>query len=264
MKPYNKFYSQKAHEHALKMKENYPKRIEDSISKTKIYSPESEFLDKPYKTKDTSMSIRIVDIDTVGGIMEYPSFIVPTVLNFASYKNPGGLYLAGAMAQEECLCHESDLFNVLVDFNNTYYEWNKNHKNKALYENRALFSPNIFFSRDTDFRIANVITCAAPNYKAARKYCHVTREENKEALKSRIQFVLDIAVKERSEYLILGAFGCGVFSQNAEEVASIFREFLIEKYMNCFKEVVFAIPKGNDSKNYDAFVKIFEKENANG
>ena len=34
-------------------------------------------------------------------------------LNFASYKNPGGKFMDGSSAQEECLCHESILYEVL-------------------------------------------------------------------------------------------------------------------------------------------------------
>ena len=34
-------------------------------------------------------------------------------LNFASYKNPGGQFINGSMAQEESLCHASMLYPVL-------------------------------------------------------------------------------------------------------------------------------------------------------
>ena len=47
------------------------------------------------------------------------------ILNFASYKNPGGMFLRGSTAQEEALCHESTLYNVLIKFNDTYYKSNR-------------------------------------------------------------------------------------------------------------------------------------------
>lgn len=42
------------------------------------------------------------------------------VLNFASYVQPGGEFLTGSIAQEECLCHESFLYNVLSRMTDFY------------------------------------------------------------------------------------------------------------------------------------------------
>ena len=52
--------------------------------------------------------------------------------------------MEGSSAQEECLCHTSNLYNVLKRFPK-YYEWNKKHNNKALYTNRAMYSENVTF-----------------------------------------------------------------------------------------------------------------------
>ena len=68
-----------------------------------------------------------------------------SVLNFASYKYPGGGFLAGSSAQEEMLCHNSFLYNVISTFKD-YYNWNNEHKNKALYLDRAIYSPNYLCS----------------------------------------------------------------------------------------------------------------------
>lgn len=61
------------------------------------------------------------------------------ILNYASYKSPGGFFLEGSPAQEEALCHESNLYPILLAFDRTYYAW----LNKALYLNRALYSSGI-------------------------------------------------------------------------------------------------------------------------
>ena len=62
----------------------------------------------------------------------------------------------------------------------------------------------------------------------------------------------------RVKTLILGAYGCGVFKQDATEVASIFKRLLAEEYHN-FDKVVFAIP-AKGSWNYHNFVKVFAEE----
>ena len=80
-------------------------------------------------------------------------------------------------------------------------------------------------------------------------------EENTKVLRNRIKFVLDIAKDNNVSTLILGAYGCGVFGQDATEVANIFKECLTTTH-KCFDTVVFAVPSGRDG-NYEKFVKVF-------
>lgn len=87
--------------------------------------------------------------------------------------------MKGSKAQEECLCHESYLYNVLREMPD-FYAWNNQHKNKALYLNRALYTEDILFERDDQHAYCDVLTCAAPNKTAAQKYCNVS---NKKTLK---------------------------------------------------------------------------------
>ena len=128
--------------------------------------------------------------------------------------------------------------------------------NKALYLNRGLFSPDIKFFKNGKIVHCNVITCAAPNKTAATRYQQISDLENKTALEKRIKFVLDIAKENDIKTLILGAYGCGVFGQNPAEVASIFKEYLKNDF-NCFDKVIFAIPKNENSKNYEKFIEVF-------
>ena len=178
------------------------------------------------------------------------------MLNFASYKNPGGMFINGSKAQEECLCHASYLYNVLSQFTDKFYKWNNENKNRALYFNRALYSPGILFFDGVEDFYCDVITCAAPNKSAAQQYGKVSVQENTDVLKSRIKFVLDIAADNQVDTLILGAFGCGVFGQDAEEVAGIFKEYLSNSY-GCFNKVVFAVPD-DYTNNLSAFRKVFK------
>lgn len=178
--------------------------------------------------------------------------------------SPGGKFLEGSSAQEESLCLRSNLY-ALLSRREDYYAWNREHKNRALYTNRALYFQDVRFyaegaeasGRLAESVLCGVITCAAPNKYAARKYCHVTDVENTKALMSRCRFVFDVARNNEVKILILGAFGCGVFGQDAREVASIFCKLLLSENWG-FESVRFAIPKrGETDENWNAFVKVF-------
>ena len=177
------------------------------------------------------------------------------------------MFLEGSGAQEEALCHDSILYNVLSDKKlSSYYINNRKNTNNALYFNRALFSKDILFLKEEKKKTYpaegspdyytksyikqkfNVLTCAAPNYKAAKKM-GVSADENSQVLKSRVQFILSIADYFETKTLILGAWGCGVFGQSAEEVSELFYQELDSgKYH--FETVVFSIP---DFRNYVPF-----------
>ena len=248
--------AEQARKHTKEMTEKYSRCIGTSILATKIYDTDYfENIEFEEDIEEVNTEIIVEDIDSVSAVMKYgnPS---SAVLNFSSYKNPGGMFINGSKAQEECLCHESFLYNVLKEFQLRFYDWNNRHKNKALYLNRGLFSKGVWFFKENSHVECNVITCAAPNKSAAQKYQNVSDKENTEVLKSRIKFVLDIAKDNNINTLILGAYGCGVFGQNPTEVAEIFKECLNTCHKNCFSKVVFAIPKGRDN-NLQAFEKVF-------
>lgn len=246
--------AKEAAEHEEQMRKYYSENISRVAMETKIYSENSAFNDAV--NKNNKSEIIIEPMDSVSAIMEYSGLRKTAVLNFASYKYPGGGFLQGSRAQEECLCHSSTLFNVLSRFENDYYAENRKDLNGGLYRNRALYSPNVYFRGYNAARFCDVITCAAPNYFIAQIYKCATKEENSAALKSRIEFVLNIAKENGVEDLILGAFGCGVFGQDAAEVAQIFKDNLENKFKNVFHKVIFAIPQGKDG-NYEKFKEVF-------
>ena len=254
----------KARKHTGYVANNFREEILNSIKST--YIVDDENVNPHEQIADWKINLEVWNADSVSAarILSERNTINDaniSILNFASYKNPGGMFINGSSAQEECLCHESTLYNVLAAFDNDYYEWNRHHLNKSLYINRALVSPGILFLKDTNMVkdptnfYATVITCAAPNFGPGSMYGHVTPEENSEVLNSRVKFVLDVASMACTDYLVLGAWGCGVFKQNPYEVAELFKKNLIcSKYS--FKKVVFAVPAGNE--NYVAFKKVFK------
>ena len=239
--------------HTKEMENLYKDEIKDCIDETLVYNANSKFIEKRLNNKQI---IVVDEIDSVGAVFKYVNINeITAVLNFASYNNPGGNFINGSKAQEECLCYESYLYNVLKECMG-YYKINHKNKNKCLYTDRALYSPNVRFTKECKDVFCDVITCAAPNKTAAQKYCNVSDEENSKVLKERIEFVLKIAQDNGVDNLILGAYGCGVFGQDPLEVAKIFKEFLSGKY-KCFNKVIFPIPNKLEV-NYRCFKRIFK------
>ena len=218
-----------------------------------IYIPESKFV--KYDDKNPQFPIEVSLNDTVSEIMNQVKDTISYigVLNFASFTSPGGGFLNGQMAQEEHLCHNSNLYERL-SIESEYYAYNVKHKNNGAYENRAIFSYDVNFidpDRPDHEYMVDVITCAAPN-KSVIKY-HPLQWDNTEVLKNRIEFILNIAQAEDLQILILGAWGCGVFGQDPVEVAKLFKEQLTSGKYN-FEKVIFAIPTGF---NHDKFKEVF-------
>ena len=172
------------------------------------------------------------------------------VLNFASFTNPGGGFIYGAMAQEEAICHSSTLYNVLSE-NKEFYEQNNSFINDGLYKDRALYTPSILFIGEKGSRVVDVITCAAPSKTEAMSH-GIPKDTIDRTMKKRIAFMYDVALSNQVDTLILGAWGCGVFGNDPEKVCKTMIAY-------CPKEmsVIFAIPGGI---NYEAFNKVMESE----
>ena len=228
------------------MEDLYHDAIEASIVNTKVYD------DSNVKVKKTNLkenpNVSLIDSDTASAIFKFAGNKQKVcALNFASFTNPGGGFLVGSNAQEESLCGTSTLYNVLSSFK-SYYEYNREHKNNGLYENRALYSPNVVF-KNANLKVkCDILTCAAPN----RNSFVDMGAENKKALKERIKFILNIIAMEKPDIVILGAFGCGAFGQNPKSVANYFYK-MIDEYIPENIQVVFAIPKSYSNDNYDVF-----------
>lgn len=247
----------KAKVHTKQMKEKYPTEISDCVRNTKIYTTDFSLGDKLQEAGKRSQRVASESNTELIGATTTEAIKLAkakkdagkiAILNFASYKNPGGKFLEGSSAQEESLCHESFLYNVLKEFEIEYYDWNRQNLNGALYQNRALYSPDVTFTIDGESYVVDVLTCAAPNKKAALKYGHANERSNWDALMSRIRFVLDVAADNGVDTLILGAFGCGVFGQDPYHVAYIFLMHI--KHYN-FKKIIYAIPYGTNYAVFD-------------
>ena len=245
--------------HTMVMEQLYKEETDDTVARSKIYSPDTKFQENEERWTETVF--HLVDGGSVDVIMLLADSVYHmAVLNFASHTHPGGQFLNGSSAQEESLCHESNLYNVLSEFQD-YYRENHNTRNDFMYCNRGIYSPDVRFVRG-DWEVpCDVITCAAPNLAGNRKFHNVkvSLEENDRILRERCRFVLEMAKENHVEMLILGAFGCGVFGQDPERVATHFCDLLTYDFANCFKHVEFAIPVRANPENYEAFKKVLTR-----
>mmetsp|Transcript_13395 Transcript_13395/g.22022 ORF Transcript_13395/g.22022 Transcript_13395/m.22022 type:complete len:375 (-) Transcript_13395:106-1230(-) len=182
------------------------------------------------------------------------------LLNFASAKNPGGGFQGGSLAQEESLALSSGLYACLVNHMNDFYTPHRGNPNDGLYSHAMLYSPRVpFFRGDSGsfsaMWCAGVVTSPAPNAGVARK----KRSDNEivVTLRERIGRILSVAADQGHTHLVLGAFGCGVFRNDANEVAAAFDYWLrgCGKYAGAFEKIVFAIPF--DERNFPAFSEHF-------
>ena len=196
------------------------------------------------------------------------------VHNFASASNPGGGVTRGSNAQEECLCRCSDLYFCLntSEMWNGFYKPHRNAKN-PIHNDDIIYTPDVVvFKTDTaypklmnesDWYNVNVITCAAPNLRERPSNMFNTGDGN-DAIKisdedlkliheKRLRRILDVAAIEGNEVVILGAFGCGAFSNNPTVVARAARN-MIEEYKYTFKTIEFAVYcSPRDERNYNIF-----------
>lgn len=237
--------AKEAVQHTDEMNKRYNAEIAACIKQSVIY-------DETYNTMPQGeYTISVENKDSVTTILE-GGLKKQCVLNFASYTNPGGGFLSGSIAQEEALCHESFLHNVISQMEEAFYQKNIKDKNSCLYKNRCIYSPDVIFTRGSQAARADVITCASPNWKNAEKI-GISKTVNNAALRMRINYILNIIAMHKPERIILGAFGCGVFGQNPETVAKLFHEEINRVFHNRKAEIVFAIPMGNG--NFEVFLK---------
>lgn len=201
------------------------------------------------------------------------------VHNFASASNPGGGVVKGASAQEECLCRCSGLYFSL----NTPDMWNgfyTPHRNTGdpIHNDDIIYTPQVVvFKTDTanpvlmnekDWYFVDVITCAAPNLRDKPSNGYNSGDGNrkikvsdKELLaihEKRLKRILDVAVNEGADTIILGAFGCGAFKNNPNVVAQAAYN-VIKDYIKAFKNIEFAVYcRPDDDSNYRTFERVFK------
>lgn len=199
----------------------------------------------------------------------------PALVNFANAYTPGGGWLNGALAQEEVICFRTSLGLALT---------------KDLYPmetNEAIYTGDVLVIRDDidsghnllhpripadELPVVSVLTVAAvcrpgvrtftvPDGRGGTRNKLVYRnDKDRGTAKSKMRLALRMAAVNGHGLLVLGALGCGVFGNPAEDVAHCWLEVLREDEFagNWWKEVWFAIFDPRRDGNYKIFSQVLD------
>lgn len=198
------------------------------------------------------------------------------VLNFANPVHPGGGVARGATAQEEDLCRKSTLYLSLKSGTaNRMYQYNRNQED-YLASDYMLLSPNVEIIRGCDGQllpetvVVAVLTAAAPMISRGR--LTVSKNELNDILRRRIRGILHVAADFGYSNLVLGAWGCGAFGNDAQNMARLFYEEIkgfsvpikdvefehTHAAKDFFDRIEFAVlDRTKDFYNYKSFEKYF-------
>jgi len=218
----------------------------------------------------------------------------PAILNLASNVHPCGGYDSGSLAQEESLSYSSTLSQSLYQFGNPKKKYFKEANLKHIpgvypmdINYGGIYSPNVCFFRnniDKYYTLRNkpfecsVISVASLSNRQKNEWTNdesiyfdnngLLTKEGIEIESNKIRTIYRIALANNHDSLVLGAFGCGVYNLNSNQVANLFKNILDEpEFKNKFKKIVFAIYEGKGStrkvvgKNgkFKPFYEIFTK-----
>lgn len=190
------------------------------------------------------------------------------VLNMANAVSPGGGFLDGCAAQEESLCRRSALFDSININESQMGNANLSLKRKMgsnynIPRLGALYSPSVkVFRGNVNEGFAyysapgevNVISSAAPDLRRGEK-----PPDYRQMTKIKLQMILNTALENNQELVVLGAYGCGAFSNDPKEIAGIVKEILSERplYQQKMKIVFAIISDKNDTKgNIKGFLPL--------
>ena len=214
----------------------------------KVSIPPDAALPKPARGPVGETRVTVTNETTLGAARRLiDSGLRPLALNFANGVHAGGGFLGGARAQEEVLCRSSALFATLTG--DRMYDAHRRYA-PAVSSDWAILSPDVPVFRHDDGTpldrpwILSVLTCAAPYAPA------VGQPASGDLLKARIERVLAIACAYGYDTLVLGAWGCGAFGNDAVRTAVDFRAALAGDLGDVFREVVFAIADWSPERRF--------------
>lgn len=194
------------------------------------------------------------------------------VLNLANPVNPGGGVRRGSRAQEEDLCRKSSLLLSLESPQaQRYYDYNRS-LNTYMGSDAMMFTPRVEIIRDEEGNLLEqtavvaVLTCAAPMVSRGKE--GMTEPEYEAMVYNRIMGMLKCAAHFGYKNLVLGAWGCGAFGNDAHVISDLFYRALKEMRYNgysekdFFRRIDFAVlDKSAEQYNFKEFYRNFAFDN---
>ncbi len=242
---------------------NIQKQVDEAIGGTVSYPPEKIL---PTKSPHRGRTIVEVRNESTLAAVEYLRSMCfkPAALNFASATTPGGGFLSGARAQEEYLARSSALWACLRG--NGMYTYHQARQD-PFYSDYVIYSPNVPILRNDVGELleapylCSIITSPAVHASGVQRYVPARLEEIPHAMWNRILKVLAVAERHGHKAIVLGAWGCGAFGNDSNEIAKLFREALEYNFYGAFEHVVFAI---TDWSEDERFIGPFARAFGNG
>lgn len=237
-------------------------QVYNSFLGTVSYPPENKL---PSKSMHHRTSVVEVRNETTFAAAKYlrDKGMEPAALNFASAISPGGGFLKGARAQEEYLSRSSALWACLNG--NAMYRFHSLRRD-PFYSDYVIYSPNVLVLRDDSGELlerpypCSIITSPAVNASDVLRFMPSRLKDISPAMWTRILKVLAVAERHVHKSLILGAWGCGVFGNDIDEIAELFGKALEDNFCGAFDHIVFAITDwSEDEKFIGPFKKRFSK-----
>lgn len=183
-------------------------------------------------------------------------------LNFANGEHVGGGYKNGSQAQEEDLCRR--IPSLYTSLNNskrdgaypfgpcTCFDPTQPAKySEVLYTKgcviaRASEAEGFALLKPDDQVMLSLVTAAAPNINFASEIYDLNLMH--ETVKN--IFIAPVLEEPQINTLVLGAWGCGAFGGDPEQISELFMRVLTAGLGRLYSEVHFAVPEG---RNADVF-----------
>jgi uncharacterized protein (TIGR02452 family) len=237
----------------------------NAVDNTRLFKPEEleELLNNKKKENSFQTQYEVTNETTLDAARRLVTEGVQDVmcLNFASAKNPGGGFLGGALAQEECIARASGLYPCLL----TAMEYYTYHRKlgTCLYSDHMIYSPAVPIIKDEGGQeldkpvCVTIITSPAVNAGVIMRDEAGKTDKIAPVMRVRIEKLLALCLNKKHTTLVLGAWGCGVFRNNPEDISQLFQKALTGKFANQFQRIIFAVKTDKESI-IDPFSKKFK------
>ena len=197
--------------------------------------------------------IKVIDSDCIYAAKNLiDKGLNPCVLNMASFHKPGGGVVEGSSAQEENIFRRTNIFKSLYQFHSIGENYGIKQRDERypleMYYG-GIYTPHVTVFKGSDdtrytpleepfeIGVVSVSAIKKPTLTDGKLQPWVI-----DATKCKIRQILDIALENGHDSLILSAFGCGAYKTPPTEMAKLFKEVINnDKYKGAFKVIHFAI-----------------------